>query len=207
MQRLISSLAVCVSLVALLGAAAPAHAGFATFVSANGSDGVGCGVTPASACRQIFGAGGALAQTDEGGIIHVLLGEYIAFVVDKGIDIVADAGQASIFSTVAFGDGGIVVGVSGNQVVRIRGFLISAAHGIVVNNSGVVHIEDCTLLGAESRYGIVYSPTGAGELYVSGTMLARPAVPATGGGGILIKPVGRSCSHTGRHHDGWQGGE
>jgi hypothetical protein len=83
MQRLMFSLAAGACLVALFSAAAPAHAGFVTFVSGNGADGVGCGVTPAGACREIFGATGALAQTDEGGIIHVLPGEYIAFPVDK----------------------------------------------------------------------------------------------------------------------------
>jgi hypothetical protein len=183
------SLAASAFLVALLGAAAPAHAGFVTYASGNGADGVGCGVTPTSACREIFGATGALAQTDEGGIIHVIPGEYIAFPVEKGVDIVADAGQASIYSTVAGGGGGIVVDVSGEKVVRIRGFLINSAHGIVINGSGVVHIEDSTLMGVEDRYGIVYAPTGAGELYVSGTRLTRPTVPAQGGG-ALIRPTG-----------------
>jgi len=190
MQKLVVSLAASACFVALFGAT-PARAGFVTFVSGNGADGVGCGVTPASACREIFGATGALAQTDEGGIIHVLPGEYIAFPIDKGVDIVADAGQASIYSTVAGGGGGIVVdgSVSGNRVVRIRGFLINSAHGIVINGSGVVHIEDCTLMGVEGRYGIVYAPTGAGELYVSDTTVSRPTVPAQGGG-ILIRPTG-----------------
>ena len=189
MQKLLVSLAASACLVALLSAAAPAHAGFVTFVSGNGADGVGCGVTPAGACREIFGATGALAQTDEGGIIHVLPGEYIAFPVEKGVDIVADAGQASIYSTVAGGGGGIVVNVSGNQVVRIRGFLINSAHGIVINSSGVVHIEDSTLMGVEGKYGIVYAPAGAGELYVSRTTLSHPTVPAQSGG-IQVRPTG-----------------
>jgi hypothetical protein len=189
MQRLIHSLAASACLVALLGAATPAHAQtFATFASGNGNDANTC-LTPATACREIFGATGALAKTDEGGIIHVLPGEYIAFPVEKGVDIVADAGQASIYTTVAGGGGGIVVNVSGTQVVRIRGFLINSAHGIVINGSGVVHIEDSTLAGVEARYGILYQPTGAGELYVSGTKLTRSTVPSNSGG-IQIKPTG-----------------
>ena len=200
MQKLLVSLAATASLVALFSAAAPAHAGFVTFVSGNGADGVGCGVTPAGACREIFGATGALAQTDEGGIIHVLPGEYIAFPVEKGVDIVADAGQASIYSTVAGGGGGIVVNVSGHQVVRIRGFLINSAHGIVINSSGVVHIEDSTLMGVEGKYGIVYAPAGAGELYVSRTTFTRPTVPATGSGGIQVRSTGSGSAKISLDH-------
>ena len=189
MRKFAFPLAASAGLVAFLGAAVPAHAAFATFVSGNGSDAADC-LTPDTACREIFGASGALSKTDEGGLIHVLPGEYIAFTVVKGVDIVADGGQASIFSTVA-GDAGIAVAVSGDQVVRIRGFLIAAANGIVINGGGVVHIEECTLIGAETKAGIVYTPTEAGELYVSDTTLSRPTVPAAAQGrGILIRPTG-----------------
>jgi hypothetical protein len=188
MRKFAFLLAASAGLVAFLGEAVPAHAAFATFVSGNGSDAADC-LTPDTACREIFGAAGALSKTDEGGVIHVLPGEYIAFPVDKSVDIVADGGQASIYSTVAGGDGGIVVGVSGDSVVRIHGFLISSSNGIVINGGGTVHIENSTLTGAETKYGIVYAPTGASELYVSDTTVSRPGVPSNAGG-ILIKPTG-----------------
>jgi hypothetical protein len=180
------SLAASASFVALFGAATPAGAAaFVSFVSGSGTDTGDCG-TPATVCRQITYA---LTQTNEGGIIHVLPGEYNAFPVSTSVEIVADAGQASIFSTVTAGDTGIAVNVSGAQAVRLRGFLISAAHGILINGSGgTVHIENCTLLGAENHSGIVYAPTGASELYVSDTAINGSGAPNVGG--ILIKPTG-----------------
>lgn len=152
MQRLIASLAASACLVALFGAATPAGAaGFVSFVSDSGADTGACG-TLATACRQITFA---LTQTNEGGIIHVLPGEYDAFAVDKSVEVVADGGQASLFIT-TISDAGIAVNVSGLKAVRLRGFRISAAHGILINGSGgVVHIEDCTILPAETKTGIV----------------------------------------------------
>ena len=185
MKRSIASLAVSACLVVLLAVAPPAGAaGFVSFVSDDGEDTGSCG-TLATACRQITFA---LGQTNEGGIIHVLPGEYIAFAPDKSIEIVADAGQASIFTTTV-SDAGIAVNVSGTKAVRLRGFRISAAHGILINGGGgVVHIENCTILPAETNTGIVYAPTGASELYVSDTIISGSGNPNAGG--ISIKPTG-----------------
>ena len=185
MKRSIVCLAASACLVALLGAATPASAaGFISFVSDSGSDAANC-ETLATACRQITFA---LTQTNEGGIIHVLPGEYVAFAPDKSIEIVADAGQASIFTTTV-SDAGIAVNVSGTSAVRIGGFRISAAHGILINGSGgTVHIEDCTILPAQTKTGIVYAPTGASELYVSDTTISGSGAPNAGG--ISIRPTG-----------------
>jgi hypothetical protein len=81
------------------------------------------------------------------------------------------------------------VNVSGSQAVRIRGFHISAANGILINGSGgVVHIEDSTILPAGTKTGIVYASTGASELYVSDTTISGSG--SANAGGILIKPTG-----------------
>jgi hypothetical protein len=194
MKRLSGSLAASACLVALLGVADPAQAAFATFVSGAGLDTNDC-LTPATPCRDIGTPTGALSKTDAGGIIHVLPGEYNAFFINKSVEIVADAGQASVYTTAAgpipgvTGAAGIAVDVGAADVVRIRGFLVNVDHGIVIINSGVVHIEDCTLLAVSNRYGLLYAPSGASELYVSGSVISRLS-GATGGGGILIKPTG-----------------
>ena len=197
MQRFIASLATSACLVALVGAAAPAHAAFATFVSGNGDDNNDC-LTPATACRQLNTATGAIAKADANGIVHVLPGEYEGFFLDKSLDIVADGGQASFF-TIAQAGGptpgipgimAIGINVGASDVVRIRGFNLRVGHGIGIVGSGTIHIEDCTLTGEPipSSYGIVYAPTGASELYVSGSTISRANPSNTGG--ILIRPTG-----------------
>jgi hypothetical protein len=194
MKRLSVSLAASACLLALLGAAAPAQAAFATFVSGAGLDTNDC-LTPATPCRDIGTPTGALSKTDAGGITHVLPGEYNAFSINKSVEIVADAGQASIYTTVTgpiagvTGNAGIAVEVGAADVVRIRGFLVNSEHGIVIVASGVVHVEDCTLIGVANRYGLLYAPTGASELYVSGSRMSR--LPgASSSGGILIRATG-----------------
>ena len=197
MKRMIVSLAASACLVALLGAAGPARAqNFVTFVSDSGSDSNNC-ESIAQACRQLVGANGAISKTPSGGVIHVLPGEYVAFPVEgKSLDIIADGGQASIVNNVAgpieniTGNAGIVIVVGAGDVVRVRGFIVNADHGIAISSAGgIVHLEESTFIGVSNRYGIIYSPTAASELYVKDSTVAREN-DATGGGGILIKPRG-----------------
>lgn len=96
MQRLIVSLAASACLVALLGTPEPAHAAFVTFVSGSGDDVNDC-TSLATPCRQIGGNDGALSKTTEGGIVHVLPGDYGSFGVTESVDIIADSGQVSIY--------------------------------------------------------------------------------------------------------------
>ena len=132
----------------------------------------------------------------------MLPGEYTAFPVqDKSLDIIADGGQASIVNTVAgpipniTGNAGIVIVVGAGDVVRVRGFIVNANHGIAISSAGgIVHLEDNTLIaGLSDRYGIIYSPSSASELYVRDTAVAREN-GITGGGGILIKPLGSASA-------------
>jgi hypothetical protein len=78
--------------------------------------------------------------------------------------------------------------------VRIRGFILNAEHGIAIGaTGGIVHVEDSTFIGVANRYGIIYQPSAASELYVTDSTVAREN-GATGGGGILIKPVGSASA-------------
>jgi hypothetical protein len=198
MKRSIVLLGVSACLVALLGVAVPARAqNFVTFVSDSGNDANTC-TSIAEACREITGANGALAKTPNGGVIHVLPGEYVAFsVLLRSVDIIADNGQASIVNSAAgpieaiTGNAGIAIVVGAGDVVRIRGFIINADHGIAISSEGgIVYLEENTPIGGSSnRYGIIYSPASASELYVADSRIAREN-STTGGGGILIKPRG-----------------
>lgn len=194
MKRSIVALAASAWFAALLGSA-PAHAAFATFVSGAGNDGNDC-LTPATACRELGGAGGAINKTDALGIIHVLAGEYGTFLVDKSLEIVADGGQASNFNSFVFIAGtiaGIGVNLDAGEYARIRGFNIGAKNGIGIFGGGAVHIENCSLTAdvtGGAGYSILYQPTGQGELYVTDTSLLSDLSAATVGGGMLIKPTG-----------------
>ena len=197
MKRFIVSLAASACLVALL-AVGPARAqNFVTFVAESGLDTNNC-ESIAQACRQLVGENGAISKTPSGGVIHVLPGEYVAFPVqDKSLDIIADGGQASIVNNVAgpieniTGNAGIVIVVGAGDVVRVRGFIVNANHGVAISSAGgIVHLEDKHLYRTfRDRYGIIYSPSSASELYVRDSTVAREN-DATGGGGILIKPRG-----------------
>ena len=195
MQRLIVSLGASACLVALLGAV-PARAAFVTFVSEAGDSGNDC-LTIATPCRQIGGAGGALEKTTAGGIVHVAPGEYGSFELVIPAEIIVDGGQASIINssvtaalTGIAGEGGIAIAVTAGEVVRLRGFILDAGHGVAIGNvGGILHLEDCTFVSSSDRYGIIYQPSAASELYVKDSHFSR-YTDSTGGGGILIKPVG-----------------
>jgi hypothetical protein len=188
MKREIVALTVSTCLVGLLGAA-PAAAALITFVSGDGSDGNTC-LTPATACRQLDGATGALSKTDPTGTIFVLAGEYDTFIVDKSVDIIAEPGTATIgnhFAVPVPGGGSTSILVQGPVIVRIKGFQIYNPAGGIVSDAEVLHVEDCVFTPGGGGFGIDFRPTGAGrELYVSDTSITGDSSP--GGGGILIKP-------------------
>jgi len=171
----------------LLCAAAPAHAQFAVFISGDGNDANNC-LTPATACRGL-----AMAQTTvaTGGVIHVLPGDYGAVTITKSIQIIADAGQASISgSTVFVGavTAAIIVNAGPTDVVKIRGMIFDrhgsvAGGGVGLVAGGALHIENCTLVNAGAQYGIHFRPSGNSELVVSNSTIANNA-----GGGIEVRP-------------------
>jgi hypothetical protein len=200
MKRSIVSLAASACFVSLLGAAAPAHAAYATFVSADGNDANTC-LTPATACREIGGASGALSKTDSGGVVHVLPGEYDAFAIpaDLSVGIIAEGGLASVLDgSVPIPGGGIasilVNNVNSASVVRIRGLQIES-YGTpiaVVGNETTLHIERCVLapVSGAGSYGVDFRPGGTlvTRLLVSDTVISRQ-VGARDATGIRIRPT------------------
>jgi hypothetical protein len=191
-----AALTLAAAVCAALGATEPARAGFITFVSGTGNDSNDC-LTAATACREFTGAGGALAKTDSGGVIHVLPGEYVAFAINnKSLDIIADSGQASVVNTIIgpisniSGNAGIAITVGTGDVVRLRGFILNAEHGLAIGTGGgTVHVENCTFVEVSNRFGLIYQPTATSELYVRDTTIAREN-GGSGGGGIRIRPTG-----------------
>ena len=160
----------------------------AVFVSGSGSDANNC-FTPSSACGTLAGA---LGKVEPRGVIHVLPGRYSGTLIDKPVDLIADAGNASIAGTgvdCVGGTAGLCVAPPlATDVVRIRGFIIDHRSlgflGIWVLR-GEVHIEKCTLAERLDRSGL--DVIGAGELHVSDSVISdgRP-----GGSGIVIMPTG-----------------
>jgi hypothetical protein len=200
MQRLLVSLAATACLVALLGAAAPAHAAFATFVSADGNDANTC-LSPATACREIGGATGALSKTDSGGVVHVLPGEYDAFAIpaNLSVGIIAEGGLASVLDgSVPIPGGGVasilINNTNSQNVVRIRGLEIESFGTpiAVVGNETTLHVERCVLvpLSGAGLYGIDFQPGGSllTHLFVSDTIISRQVGTRTATG-IRIRPT------------------
>ena len=192
MQKTLACLATAIFV--LMTSAPLAHAAATIFISGDGADGNSC-LSPATACRNFGGATGALAKTDEGGIIHVLPGFYGAVSIDKELQIVADGGQASNNGAITVGtvQASFVVNAGATDVVRIRGFLFDRNHttggGIGLVTGAALYVEDCTMVSSGNDYGIQFEPSGTSELYVTNTTITDNGNPANGGG-ILIQPTG-----------------
>lgn len=195
MKRSIVSLAASVGLFASIGAAAPAHAAFVTFASGTGTDTGNCD-SVAAACRQISFA---LTKTDSGGVVHVLPGEYDAFVIpdNLSVGIIAEGGLASVLNgSVPIPGGGVASILINNtvsaNVVRIRGLQIESfgAPIAVVGNETTVHIERCVLAPLAGSIGVDFRPSGTliTRLFVSDTIISRQ-VGARDATGIRIRPT------------------
>ena len=192
------SIAASACLVALLGAAVPANAAFITFVSGDGNDALAC-TSPATACRQIGGATGALSKTDSGGVVHVLPGEYDAFEIPQNLSvgIIAEGGLASILNgSVPIPGGGeasiLVNNTNSENVVRIRGLQIESfgAPIAVVGNETTLHIERCVLAPLPGFNGIDFRGGGGllTRLFVSDTIISKQVGPRDATG-IRIRPT------------------
>jgi len=189
MHKAGSSFATLAAVLVALVFAAPAQAAFATFFSPAGNNANNC-TTPATACATL---GGAFAKTDAGGVMHVLPGEYSTLNITKAVQIIAEAGQASISgsSTGVNPSASFLVTAGATDEVRIRGFVVdrhgSSAGGIALVTGAALYVEDCSLVSSGNDFGIIFVPTGASELYVSNSFMSGNASP---GGGILVKPSG-----------------
>lgn len=196
------SLAASAFLVTMLGAAEPASAASATFVSGNGNNASDC-LTPATACRQIDTA---ISKTDSGGTVAVLPGDYQPFTVGeagKQVDVIGLDGIATITGLLlpdpsgGTGSAAVVVNVdaAGNLPIKIHGLTIAARGGgiLILGNSPEVDIRNCAITSFSSSYAIDFRPGESGKLFVSDTLIAR-AVNSGTGGGVRIKPTGGASS-------------
>ena len=192
MQRFFVSLAASACFIALLGAAAPASAAFATFVSGTGTDAPGC--AQATPCRQISYA---ITQTDGTGTVHVGAGTYDFFTVTQSMNVIAEEGTA----VVLYGggntpDAAIAVTAAGSDPVLIKGLTVNtiAHRAVLVNAWAKVFIEDCTIRygggGNTDGHGIDFQPTNSSPLTVSNTTLIRADASPAGGSAIRIRPAG-----------------
>ncbi|MGZ9256249.1 MAG: hypothetical protein ACXW50_17645, partial [Candidatus Binatia bacterium] len=191
MRKIIAALGVLGAFAALTLPASPAQA--QVWVSGDGSDANGC-FSPATPCRSLTEA---LAKTENKGTINVLPGLYGAFTIDKSVEIIADGGQALIWSGVSIpggGNAGIVVNAGAGDVVRIRGVTVNELGnnyaGIAFVAGGALHLENCTLVEANGiRPGLYFVPGTAAsggaptELTVRNSTMGRNSP-----GNVLIKP-------------------
>lgn len=208
MQPVRSWLAIGASILAVsLSTSAQVRAqAAATFVSPTGDNDNNC-QTPATPCRQLRGATGAIAKTFPGAVIHVLAGDYAQFTVDKSVEIIVDGGHASITTgaeTIPGGDelAEILVNAGPADEVRIRGFFldtavfgsgVSSSSGLAFVAGGALHLEDCAIVSAGASFGVVFAPTGASELYVSNCAISGNG-SASAGGGIQVRPTGQGSA-------------
>jgi hypothetical protein len=174
----------------------PAHAlSSQTFVSGAGSDVNDC-ATVSTPCRQISTA---LTKTIAGGVINVLPGDYIAFTVDKTVEIIADQGMATIVGAATSPPGGIFgagiyVNAGPSDVVRIRGMIVDQTGigwaGILFASGAALHVENCTLVGSGGTPAALHvAPLTAASGGVPTELSVRNStISANPAGNVLIKP-------------------
>jgi hypothetical protein len=166
----------------LLGAQG-AHAGWDhTWVSFNGTDNPGCGLS--GPCRTLQNAH---TNTNAGGIITILTsGSYAALTITKSISVVADDGVDASILSITPGPSLTVNAPAGTVI--LRGLTIappSGAHaGISFLAGTALNVVDCFI--RKTSIGISFAPTtGASELYVSDTTIANDFSI-----GLLVRPTG-----------------
>jgi hypothetical protein len=190
----VSRVLIFMTFLVALGAA-PADS--ETWVSPTGDDDNVLCDQPDTACKSI---GAAIEKTPVGGLVRVLPGGYTSVSINKAVDIIADSGQAAIFSGVGAtcgstgGFAAVCVSAPADAVVRIRGLIIeehnTATIPIRFFSAAALHVEDVILLESNNRFGLEFVPSsGASELYISDSVISDSRT-GTGAGGILIKPTG-----------------
>src|SRR5262249_44812805 len=91
---------------------------------------------------------------------------YAAFTVTQPISIVASPGVTAGIST--FSGNGITINAGTSDVVVLRGLSVnnqgSTGNGIIFENGGMLHVENCTVSGFSQGSGLL--PLSPGELDV-----------------------------------------
>ena len=188
-------LTIMTAMLALCLLALPAHAqATRTWVSGVGDDANPCSRT--APCKTFAGA---ISKTAPFGEINCLdPGGFGAVTITKSIIISCETGTAGVLVS---GTNGIVVNVASTDIVYLRGLdfegMTTGLAGILVLGGGVVHVQHCLIRLFESSsagFGIRFSPTSAGELYVSDTTLSDNGT-GTIGAAILIAPTGAASAN------------
>jgi hypothetical protein len=143
---------------------------------------------------------GAFTKTLPGGIISVLdPGGFGAVTLTNAITIEGEGVEGSVVSPTV---NGIIINAGVNDVVTLRNLNIQGAgtglSGIVVQQAGSVHIENCTIEGCTVA-GITFSPANAGcQLYVKDTKIHKCTSACIG---IDLKPNGvAAVAHISNSH-------
>jgi hypothetical protein len=123
----------------------------------------------------------ALSVTNAGGEIDVLdPGSFGAVIITQSVSIVADGVLGGVLQNTS-GFDGIVVNTVSTDVVVLRGLTIegagSGSNGISFNDSGALHIENCTI-NRFSGNGILIDPNGNSQIFIKDTIVRNNA--ATG---------------------------
>ena len=166
-----------------------------TWVSGVGSDANPCSRT--APCQTFPGA---IGKTAAGGEIDTLdPGGFGAVTVVKAMTIASEGtGEAGILVA---GTNGVTVNAGPGDVVILRGLQIdggptgsSSLAGVRFIAGKALIVQHCSIRnftgGAPNGYGINFSPTGAGKLYVDDTTIVDNGQIGGTGGGIFIAPTG-----------------
>ena len=165
-----------------------------TWVSGTGNDANPCSrVAP---CKTFAGA---ISKTTPNGEINVIdAGAYGVVTITKSLTINAEGLEAGVLAS---GTNGIIVNTPATDVVTLRGLDIDGTpgagpapglNGIRFLAGGALHVQNCLIRNftgaAPNGFGILFTPSGASELFVSDTTISRNG-SGTNGAGIQIQPA------------------
>jgi hypothetical protein len=156
-----------------------------TWVSVNGNDANAC--DRATPCRTLAGA---LAKTSAGGEVDVLdSGDFGSVTLNKTVSVIAPG----VIGGIQAGSGtAITINAGPTDRVVLRGLTIDGigqgVTGVSFVAGGALHIENCTINNFSS-YGVLFSPTSNGSLFITDGVVRNNGA-AGSGGGVLVKPSG-----------------
>ena len=185
-DKLIAILAAAILNLAVFGAT-PAHAqATRTWVSGVGDDANPCSRT--APCKTFAGA---ISKTAAGGEINCLdPGGFGAVTITKSITISCPYTEGGALAA----GNGVIVNAGATDVVVLRGLDIYGVNpptnGVRFIAGGALHIEDSVIrrFNAANSAGVLFSPSGASQLFITNTTITQNGNGNTGGG-IVIKPA------------------
>jgi hypothetical protein len=186
-------LSLAMILITAVFCADPAHAqATRTWVS-----GVGDDVNPCSRTAPCKTFAGAISKTATGGEIDCLdSGGFGALTITKSITIDC---EPYIGGVLVSGTNGIVVNSGAGTAVTLRGLDFEGTGtglvGISALSVGALHVQKCIIrdFKAGAGFGIAFTPSVSGQLFVEDTVITDNGTGTTGGG-IQIKPTGTATA-------------